>query len=688
MYICTYIDKKLKIKHNNMYKHIFIKISNMELFNLCINSSNSNLLNFTNLSVELLESIVNQQKTLTIELNNRLAGLDKFNLSWWNCFEYNMKEESKFTTMFSLMDFEQLHPNKEIRTKSTELNKELSAFGIEQSMREDVYSIISHYYNNQFINEKQNLTLEQIKYVEKTMIGYEMLGLGLDKEKKEIVKEINKKLSVYGSDYGKNLAEIKTEFEFDSSQLDGMDSEWLANRVIDGTKYKVKLQYPDYIPIMEYCKNRETRKFMARMMGSRCMDTNLPILLDTIKLRKEKAELFGFKSHTDYKLQTMMAKNSKTVTEFLSKLVDMIKPLVKSDKTKLVDLAKELDGLDELESWDSSYYSRIYTERESGLNMSDLKLLFTIKSVTDGIFSIYQELLGLKFVDITESNQESLYAQDIKFFSVYNSTDDNLTNPLGYFYLDLFPREGKYGHAAMFTIIRKSQYNLPISSIVCNFDPKSNVDFDNVVTYFHEFGHLMHNMVSQGKIDSLSGTSCQRDFVETPSQMFEEWCYCEEPLKRLVDPNFVNIINFKEITSKINKQNKLMQGIFNARQLSYGMLDQAIHSESIPKDTWEFYNNLTKELFEWNNQVEINILANWGHMYGYDSSYYGYLWSKVYAIDLFSFFQSNPLDKELGMKLREEILSKGGTLDGLDLLKNFMGREPNPNAYIQWLSNV
>jgi thimet oligopeptidase len=666
----------------------------MEMLNSCVNLLNQNLLNFTNVSVELLKTIFEYQKSLTIELNDRLANLDKTKLTYSDCFEYNMEEESKYTNIFALIDFEQLHPNKEIREISSELNKNLSIFGIEQSMRQDVYDVISHYYHNQFMEEKQNLTTEQIKYISNTMIGYEMLGLGLDEDKKEKVKEINKKLSTYSSDYNKNLAEVNTEFEFELSQLDGMDSNWLENRLTDTMdltdtnikKYKVKLQYPDYIPIMEYCKVRETRKIMLEAMGSKCIETNLPILLDSIQLRKEKAELFGFKSHTDFKLQNLMAKNSETVKNFLSKLVEMIKPLVKSDKFKLMQLAKELDNLDEIMPYDSLYYTRIYTEKESGLNMSYLKNLFSIESVTNGIFSIYQELLRLKFIDITESNKQALYSPDIKLFCVYDFTDNQLTSPLGYFYLDLFPREGKYGHAAMFTFVRKSKYNLPISAIVCNFDPKLNVDFDNVVTYFHEFGHLMHNMVSECEISSLSGTACQRDFVETPSQMFEEWCYCEEPLKRLVLPEYTKIIDFKEITQKINKQNKQMQGMFVARQLSYGLLDQAIHSESIPPNTYEYFNKLTKELFDWEISEKTNILANWSHMFGYDSSYYGYMWSKVYAIDLFSFFESNPLDKELGAKLRKEILSKGGSVDGLDLLKNFMNREPNPNAYIEWLS--
>lgn len=648
----------------------------------------TNLPNFTDFTVNKLVEINEKQKSLTIELNDRISKLDKANLTYWDCFGYGHQEESKYTLDFMLDSFEQLHPNSEIRTKTSELNKELSSFGIEQSMRQDVYDIISHYYQNQYETEKKNLTPEECKYVEKTMIGYDMMGLGLPEDKKEKVKEISKKISTYSSDYSMNLAGVKTELVFGIEELEGMNVDWIKTRIdpSNSNKIIVKLQYPDYIPIMEYCKIRETRKMMSEAMGSRCMDTNLPILLETIKLRQEKAQLFGFSSHSDFKLQNLMAKNSQTVMEFLSNLLNLIKPLVESDKSKLLILAKELDGLVEIQPWDTSYYGRIYTERESGLKMEDLKKLFTIKSVTDGIFSIYQELLGFQFVDITESNPQALYAKDVKLFCVFDSLDLEQSKPLGYFYLDLFPREGKYSHAAMFTFVRKSKFNLPISAIVCNFDPKLDVEFDNVVTYFHEFGHLMHNMASTNTISSLSGTACQRDFVETPSQMFEEWCYCEEPLKRLIKPEFVNIIDLKEIILKLNKQNKMMQGIFNARQISYGLLDMAIHSNSIPGDTWEYYNDLTKDLFGWNISKKVNMLANWGHMFGYDSSYYGYLWSKVFSIDLFSFFKDKELDKQLGKKLREEILSKGGAIDGLDLLRNFMDREPNPNAYIEWLS--
>ena len=650
-----------------------------------MNNSQHKLIDFTNLTTNKLEEIFHRQKNLVLELNNKIVNLDKNNLTFYDCFDKSHEEESKYTLEFVLADFEQLHPDREIREKSAELNKLLSIFMLEQSMREDVYDVILHYYNNFFLNKNtsENLSQEQKKYVEKTMIGYNMLGLNLDNDKKEKSKKITQQLIRHSSDYTMNLSNVNTELFFEKEQLRGMNENWLNNRFIQETnKYKVKLQYPDYVPIMEYCSVRETRKIMAEMMGSRCIENNLPIILDTINLRKQKAELFGFNCYSDYKLQNLMAKNSATVLNFLNNLLENLKPIVEEDKQHLLNVAKELDNLDILESYDITYYSRMCVERESGLNMDDLKIMFSVESVTKGIFEIYQKLLGFKFVDITEDNPQALYFSDIKLFCVYD--ENNINIPLGYFYLDLFPRDGKYNHAAMFTLIRKSKYDLPISAIVCNFDPKLDLDFDNVVTYFHEFGHLMHNMSSTNEISSLAGTACQRDFVETPSQMFEEWCYRLEPLKKLVKAEYVDGVD-QILVDKINKQNKQLQGISNARQIIYSLIDSTVHSENIPEDIWSYYNDLTQQLFGWCVSPKVNIIANWGHLYGYDASYYGYLWSKVFAIDLFSFFLGNELNEELGYRLRSEILSKGGAIDGEVLLRNFMNREPNLNAFIDWL---
>lgn len=650
------------------------------------------LLDFTNLTTEKLESIHKTRVQTVIDINNYIANLDKTCVTYDNCFSIPLQMESVNVMEEALLDFEMLHGNKDIRDKTHELNIEFSNVCIEESMRTDVYEVIKHYYSNYYEFEKQCLSVEQIKYVENTMKSYRMIGLDLPEESRELIKELNKKISSNGAEYSKHLSDENSSIHFGLNDLQGMDEDWLSKRYNAETQdYVVKLQYPDFIPIMEYCTVRETRRVMSEHMGSRCVDVNLDILMNTVRLRKQKAEIFGFESHADYRLQNMMAKDSKTVMGFMDELKMLIQPLLKEDldclKSMRVDTGTGTDigtSTESFESYDKPYYSRLYVEKESGINMSDLKKMFSIESVKNGIFEIYQHLLGLRFVDVTEDYSQALYAENVRLYAVYNSGDDS--DSIGYFYLDLFPRDGKYSHAAMFTIISKSSTLKPLSAIVCNFDPDSNVEFDNVVTFFHEFGHLMHNTVSANTISALSGTKTQRDFVETPSQMFEEWCYCEEPLKKLVLEEYRDVVN-QELVKKINKQNKLLQGLFNAGQLSYGYLDMAIHSSVIPDNTWEFYDGIVHELFGWHLSPKVNMLGNWSHMFGYDAMYYGYLWSKVYAIDLFSFFKENPMDKELGLRLRNEILSKGGALDGVEMLENFMGRKPNPNAYTEWLKS-
>lgn len=633
--------------------------------------------NFKDITIEKLENIAERIVIQMIEYNNEIANLDKNLLSFENCFENDFKLDSQHKLENVLLELQQLHPNKECRNKMSELGVCIGQISIEQNMRKDVFQTIKHYYNNQYQEEKNKLTDEQNKYVEKAMKAYKMLGLDLIDEQYERVKLINKRLTELSTTFHKNISECNKEFLLTKEDLEGMDNEWLENRKVDHQleTYKVQLSYPDYVPIMEYCKNRETRKLMNEEFGGRCTDTNLTILDETLKLRKERAEIFGFNCHSDYKLQDMMAQNSNNVFSFLNNLMDKIKPILTNDLDELYKIANDIDHL---ESWDFLYYTRKYTDKESSLDKKELSKYFTIETVTKGMFEIYETLLGLKFVEVTDQYPNALYAENIQLFYVYNY--DDLEKPIGCFYFDLFPREGKYSHAAQFTLIPKSDYNLPLCAIVCNFDPKLNIEFNNVVTFFHEFGHLMHNITSENSIASLAGTHCQRDFVETPSQMFEEWCYCLEPLKKLSnDPDAIT----DDLLQKINKSNKLLQGVFNARQLSFCFLDMKLHSNN--PELGSFYNDLIKDIFKYDISPKINMTANWGHLFGYDSLYYGYQWSKVYAIDLFSFFKDNELNQELGLKLRKEILSKGGAYDGNVLLRNFMNREPNVNAFIDWL---
>lgn len=645
----------------------------------------SELIDWSKITVELLEKIYEEYIQYTLDSTSNFCKLleDESKLNWYEMIEKDAEKDAEYTKKMVLLDMDQLHPNKEIRDKCVELGKKLSTFSIEQGMRKDVFEVYKKYYESNYLKEKEYLSQEQNKLMEKIMIGFRMKGLYLDDESSEKVKEISKQMSILATDYQQNLSNFNEKINLITNELTGLDEDWLANRLDTETgKYIVKAQYPDYVPIMEYCKERETRRKMYVFMNSRCVDVNVPICMEILAMRKEKCALFGFDSHANFKLQNQMAKNYDNVMSFLINLKNQIIPIAQSDILKLLEIAKK-DGIDKLEVWDIAYYSRLYTEQVSKLDMKSLQRLFSIESVTNGILEIYSHLLSLTFTDVTIVYSNTLYNPDIKMYMV---SDKSTKQIMGYFYLDLYPRDGKYSHAAVFPLIRKSQYNLPVAAIVCNFDPKLDVEYDNVVTYFHEFGHLMHNMCSMNTIGSLAGTQVERDFVETPSQMFEEWVCCLEPLKMLVKKEMVNEVD-EELINKIRVQGKTLQGIFYARQLSFGLLDMELHSVNFISEPKEYYTRLYKELTGLDLPEETNILGSFGHIIGgYDSGYYGYLWSKVFAIDLFSFFKGNELNQELGLKLRENILSVGGTKTGYEMMVDFMGRKPDSNAFIEWIT--
>ena len=548
---------------------------------------------------------------------------------------------------------------------------EINKFLTEQSSRKDIYNVISLYYNKTYLTEL--LSDEQKKYMEVLMKEYNMLGLNLSDELSNRVTEIKVKLSNNNNIFNNNLSNETTSFDLTLYELEGMNESWLKNRLNEDNKtYHVTLKYPDFVPIMEYCSNRKTREMIFTAFTSRCSLENSELLKNSIILRQELANIFGYTNYTDYILQTKMAKNYNTVMDFLLKLNENLNHVVKNDLEALQQFSKN-----KIECYDISFYSRLHNETKLNFNKNDLKQYFVLDVVTAGLLRTYQLLLGFKFVDTTESHLNTVWHHTVKVYDVYDDTTNILT---GKFYLDLYPRDGKYGHACMMDVINKTDTHLPLIFMVCNFPENENLTFDDVETYFHEFGHVMHGLCSVSTIASLSGTNCETDFVEAPSQIFEEWCYCKDVL-RLMAPTIPD-----NIVSILNKERIMLKGIFNKRQLTFAFYDMTLHSnlDAEKIDVIKTYNNIYYDLFGLNLPEKTNIGASFGHiMGGYESGYYSYLWSQVYAKDMFeNKFKGHELDRSIGLEFKKIILSRGGTVDSYDSVVEFLGREPNDKAFV------
>lgn len=633
------------------------------------------LLNYSNLSEDFFDKLEKEYVEKYENIINTILQIPDEQLCWNNLIQPLIDLDSE-SLMGAYLDMKDFYKNDKIREKASEVSVKLSKWAIEQSMRKDVYLKDLHYYNNQYQTEKNNLTNEQISFIEDSMLSYKMKGLELEETKFERLKEIKKRISELCSEFSQNLNNEKYVEYVSIDMLNGLSESFINERKNDNNAIKITLKYPDIIPIMEYCKNREYRKHISILFKSRCMEANTLLLEETLKLRNEISILFGFNNYSDYRLQENMANTTEIVNNFLLDLVNQVKPILRTDLEELLKLALN-DGINKLELYDISYYSRQYTEKTCDFNKEELKQYFPIEHVINGTFDIYQRLLGFKFNKIENMN-ETFWDESIELYQV----NDKLTEEIvGYFYLDLYPREGKYGHAACFPFITKSSRTLPVATMACNFG-KGTMTFDEVETFFHEFGHVMHHLSSESTIKDTSSFSCEHDFVETPSQMFEEWCYSEETLKMLAKdiPN--------EMINKLNKSRTLLQGYHYARQLVFGHYDMYIHSEEYIKNNYtakQIFDKYQNEILQMDAMEEVSEAATFGHiMGGYDAGYYGYLWSLVYAKDLFSMFKEKGLlNEELGMKLRKEVLSKGSMRKSMESIKIFLGRTPSNEEFIK-----
>ena len=629
------------------------------------------MIDFSNITTDLIESIYTDYTSFITDSNNKIAQMEKNNLSWFCLLQPQIDFENEFEKRRALLKLSQLHPSKDIRDKLSDTDVKLAQFTLNECMRRDTFNVYKYYHLNQFQNE--TLTDEQKVHFTKMMRELKRLGLDLDDESYNKLKQLKSDLIRIEEEFNKNCSEYKEEHFFTKEELDGMDEKWLELRKTENLTYKVTLSYPDYIPLNQFCNCRETRKKMCYAFMSKCTGPNTRLMKEALDIRKQIASLLGYESYADYTLENKMAKNEQNVNNFLSELNTNLNESLQNDLKLIQSLTDE-----KIDVYDINYYSRVYTEKALNFSKQELKKYFSLEKVTEGMMEIYQRFLGLKFNEVTSQHKETFWHEEVRMFEVTDNKTDEL---MGHFYLDLHPRDGKYGHACMMDVVIKSSANLPVVFMVCNFPKNENLSFDDTETYFHEFGHVMHGICSLSTLSSLGGTSCERDFVEAPSQLFEEWCYCEEPLKLMAPelPNkYINILN---------KERKMLQGLFNKRQLVFGLYDMKLHStiEVSENDVKTLFQNIYKETFNIDLPKSVDFGASFGHlMGGYSAGYYSYLWSLVYAKDMYkSVIKGNELDEEVGRRFRKIILSRGGKVDSICSVREFLGREPNSEAFAQ-----
>ena len=588
---------------------------------------------------------------------------------------------------------EQVSVSSAVRDAANGCDVLLSQFNVDAYAREDLYRALKDY-----ASQKVPLKAEPARLLEKTLLDFKRSGLDLPPATRDQVTAIHKTLAKLSADFGKNINESDDYVLMTKDQLDGVPEEALAKLDRDGDKYKVGVDYPTFYAVEENARDPQARRALEAKFDNRAARLNLPIFSEALQLRLKAARLLGYATHADYATEENMAKDPKTINAFLARLRTKLKPAGLEEREVLLALKRAMEGRASdgvLHVWDFRYYDNLLKSTKYRVDEDKVREYFPADLVVERMLDFYQKLLGVKFRRIPDA---VTWHPDVKLFEI---TDASGGAPIGYFYMDLLPRVGKYKHAAAFPLISARRltdgtYQKPVAAIVANFDKPSadrpsllnhnGANADEVETIFHEFGHIMHMTLTKAEYNRFSGSNVARDFVEAPSQMLENFVW---------DPGVLESISghYKDHSKKLPKDlmdkmiaaRRVDKAMWNLRQLLFGTFDMAVHGKSIPADTTKLYGRVMQDVFLVPMTEGTHPEASFGHlMGGYDAGYYGYMWSLVYAQDMFSEFKAaGVMSPEVGRRYRAEILEKGSARDEMDSLKAFLGRAPGEDAFLE-----
>ena len=590
----------------------------------------------------------------------------------------------------------------ELREIAPEVIRKMTELGHSIALDKRVFAQVAEVYQN----EKDSLTGEQKTLLEKTYKDFVRAGAELEGESKQRFQAIEIRLGDLALEFGNRVLADQNAFvyELQESQLAGLSPDWIESAAREAQErglegWIVTLDYPSMIPFLANADDREARQAVQTafvQVGNQDNDySTREIVREIAQLRAEKAQILGFDHHAAYVLDNRMAQNLETAQELLGQLYQAAHPQAERDIQQVKDFARERDGLTDFASWDYSYYKEKLKHQLYSLDDEVIKQYFPLSGVIDSLFGVAGDLYGLQFVKTTEVTG---YHPDVEVYVVTEETGEHV----GLLYIDLYSRAGKSAGAWM-TEYRSQWKELSSTGDLVNQRPhisfvmsvsrpgstgETLLNLREVETAFHEFGHSLHGLLSNGRYASISGTNVLWDFVELPSQLMENWVSHPEFLQRYAKHYQTGESMPQKYQEAIARLRSFHEGAFSLRQLRFSALDFAWYTQS-PDGDFEL------DAIEQSIAAEYDVLpaiegsatsTQFAHIFrgGYSAGYYSYKWAEVLDADVFDrFAREGIFSRELGQQFREKILSRGGSQHSAELYREFMGRDPEVGALLR-----
>jgi len=574
-----------------------------------------------------------------------------------------------------------VHPDKKVRDAAEKCQQAAMKFVSDLQLDRGAYDALAGL-------DPARLEALGRRSLEHLLRDYRRAGVDKDEPTRKKLAALHEQMVKTGQDFSRRIREDKRFVEVAPEDLAGMPEDYVkAHPPGKNGKVKITTDYPDFFPLQNYADKEEIRAAAYRKFLERAYPENVATLEKLLALRHEYATTLGYSSWAEYNAEDKMVKDAKTIGDFIDKVADIARPRMERDLADiLARKRKDVADADRVRVWDRFYYvNKIQAER-FGVDSQEVRQYLDYPKVKQGLLDVNAKLWGVEFVPVEGA---AVWHEDVEAYDVMQGSQR-----LGRIYMDMHPREGKYGHAAMFQVFTGfTDKQLPVASMVCNFPKPSDkgpalMEHGDVTTFFHEFGHLMHHLLASGyHYANLSGLNCEWDFVETPSQLMEEWAWDPEVLRTFAKHYETDEPIPTELVQKMRAADEFGKGVHVMRQMFYAGLSFAYHNRD-PKDldllemlkkTQDRYNPYPYEEGTW-------VYANFGHLEGYSSMYYTYMWSLVLAKDVFTMFEKRGLmDHDTAARYRKYVLEAGGAIDAKVMVENFLGRESTFDAFRDYL---